>query len=111
MLSYSSSPAYAPTTGIVDGTCTPQTEYAGVVEGAKNPEGAKAFIECMLSEEFQKALPDSMYMYPIDDSVKLPEDWAKHAQMVKDPITPDPKLVAERREQWLKDFTALREGR
>ncbi|XNY99685.1 thiamine ABC transporter substrate binding subunit [Micrococcus luteus] len=110
-LSYSSSPAYAPTTGVVEGTCTPQTEFAGVVEGAKNPEGAQAFIEFMLSEEFQKAFPESMYMYPIDDSVELPEEWAEHAQLVEDPITPDSKQVAEQREQWLKDFTALREDR
>ena len=111
VLSYSSSPAYAPTTGTVDGTCTPQTEFAGVLEGAENPEGAKAFIEFMLSEEFQRAFPESMYMYPIDESVELPEEWAEHARMAEDPITPDPRQVAERREQWLEDFTALRESR
>lgn len=111
VLSYSSSPAYAPTTGTVAGTCTPQTEFAGVVEGAQNPEGAQAFIEFMLTEEFQKAFPESMYMYPIDESVELPEEWAEHAQMVEEPITPDPKQVAEQREQWLKDLTALREDR
>lgn len=111
VLSYSSSPAYAPTTGNVEGTCTPQTEFAGVVEGAENPEGAQAFIEFMLTEEFQKAFPEAMFMYPIDDSVELPEEWAEHAQMVEDPITPDPEQVAEHREQWLKDLTALREDR
>lgn len=111
VLSYSSSPAFAPDTGVVEGTCTPQTEYAGVLQGAENPEGAQAFIEFMLQRGFQEAIPESLYMYPIDESVDLPADWAEHAPLAEDPITPDPAQVAEHRERWLRELTALRENR
>lgn len=109
VLSYSSSPAFAPKTAVMESSCTPQTEYAGVVEGAKNPEGAQKFVDFLLSPEVQAAIPTSMYMYPIDESVALPEEWAKNAPLVKDPITPDPAEVATRREAMLKDWAALHE--
>ena len=56
MVSYGSSPAYAvndagteSSTGVITDTCFRQVEYAGVLKGAKNPEGAKKFIEFLLS--------------------------------------------------------------
>lgn len=109
VLSYSSSPAFAPDTDVVEASCTPQVEYAGVIEGAKNPEGARAFVDFLLTEEVQRAVPDAMYMYPVDDAVPLPEAWAEHAPLVEDPITPDPALIDERREDLLKEWTALHE--
>ena len=109
VLSYSSSPAFAPDTDVVAASCTPQVEYAGVLEGAKNPEGARAFVDFLVSEEVQAAIPDAMYMYPVDDSVPLPEAWAQDAPLVADPITPDPGLIDERREDLLKEWTALHE--
>ncbi|WP_124055435.1 thiamine ABC transporter substrate-binding protein [Arcanobacterium ihumii] len=108
VLSYSSSPAYSQgKTGSVDATCIEQVEYAGVTEGAKNPEGAQAFIKFLVSETVQKNIPESMYMYPILESVKLPEDWQKFAQMPKDPIEADLKTIAKNRESWLKDWSEL----
>ncbi|MDI3331628.1 MAG: thiamine ABC transporter substrate-binding protein [Micrococcus sp.] len=110
VLSYSSSPAYAPTTGVVEDTCTTQVEYAGVVEGAKNPEGAQAFIDFLLTEDFQASLPENMFMYPVDDSVELPADWTEHATLVKDPIEADLQQVSEQREAWLKEWNELYES-
>lgn len=110
VLSYSSSPAFLPETEVIEDSCTPQVEYAGVVEGAQNPEGAEAFIEFMLSEDVQTAVPEALYMYPIDESVELPTEWEENAPLVEDPIEPDSQEVAENREQWLKDWNALHEG-
>lgn len=110
VLSYSSSPAFAPETEVIEDSCTPQVEYAGVLEGAKNPEGAQAFVDFLLTEEVQSALPESMYMYPIDESVQLPEEWAQNAPLVEDAITPDPARIDERREDLLKEWTALAEA-
>ena len=53
-----------------------QVEYAGVLKGAKNPEGMQKFIDFMLGREFQAALPDNMYVFPVDDRATLPTDWA-----------------------------------
>lgn len=105
VVSYSSSPAETEgATAIVPGTCTRQVEYAGVVEGAANPEGAEAFIDFMLGNEFQAALPEAMYVYPVAD-VPLPEAWAAHAQLVDDPILPDLTEVGAHRDEWLAQWT------
>ncbi|MGO1543028.1 MAG: thiamine ABC transporter substrate-binding protein [Gulosibacter sp.] len=111
VLSYSSSPAEADgATGVLEASCTPQVEYAGVVEGAANPEGAQAFIDFMLAEEFQTSLPENMYMYPVDDATALPEAWAEHATLVDDPIQPDLAEVAAQRENWIETWTDLFEN-
>lgn len=112
VLSYSSSPAFSEgATGNVDGSCTTQVEYAGVTKGAKNPDGAKAFIDFMLSKDFQGALPEAMYMYPVDDAIELPEEWAKYAKLVPNPIQVKAEDVAKNHDAWLKDWTAVYESR
>lgn len=108
VVSYSSSPAETEgATAIVPGTCTRQVEYAGVVAGAENPIGAQAFIDFMLADEFQVALPEAMYVYPVAD-VELPETWAQYAQLVDDPILPDLAVVGAQRDallaQWTENF-------
>lgn len=110
VLSYASSPAAeGGKTGNLEASCVDQIEYAGVVAGAKNPEGAQAFIDYLLSDEYQATIPDQMYMYPVSDQVDLPEDWAKHAQPSTTPIDVDPAQVAAERETWLNEFTKLSE--
>ncbi|UBH25425.1 thiamine ABC transporter substrate-binding protein [Micrococcus porci] len=110
VLSYSSSPAFAPQTAVIEDSCTPQVEYAGVLTGAENPEGAKAFVEFLLSKDVQAAIPENMYMYPVDDTVELPAEWAANGPLVEDPITPDPAEIDTEREGLLKEWTALSES-
>lgn len=111
VLSYASSPAYGEGAFVnVPGTCVAQIEYAGVVKGAKNAEGAEKFIDFMLSEQVQSEIPETMYMYPVAD-VALPAEWETYAQRPANSLTPDPKKVAENRETWQKEWSALREGR
>ena len=112
VLSYSSSPAYSEgKTGSLEFTCTDQVEYAGVVAGAANPEGAQAFIEFMLAEDFQAGLPENMFMYPIDDAIELPAEWAQYASLTATPLEVDPAEVAAKRDQWITAWTELREQR
>lgn len=110
VLSYASSPAYGEGAFVtVPGTCVAQTEYAGVVKGAKNREGAQKFIDFMLSDRVQSEIPETMYMYPVAD-VALPSEWQTYAQRPADSLTPDPKVVGNR-EAWRKEWSELREGR
>ena len=109
VLSYSSSPAYEvdeqgnPKTQALLRDCFRQTEYAGVLANAKNTDGANAFIAFMLGNSFQRALPESMYVYPIDKSVKLPEAWEKNAKPATS-IVGDKLDISANREKWLADF-------
>jgi thiamine transport system substrate-binding protein len=108
VLSYASSPPFtipegedSPTTSALLDTCFRQVEYAGVLEGAANPEGAQALVDFMLGESFQAALPENMYVFPVDESVELPELWARWAATPEDPLSVDPATIAANRDEWL----------
>ncbi len=86
VLSYDSSPAFTvpkgaktSTTSALLDTCFEQVEYVGVLAGAANVDGARAFVRFMDSPEVQAALPESMYVFPDADGVELPAEWAKYA--------------------------------
>lgn len=106
-LSYATSPAFtvtdeggSSTEALLD-TCFRQIEYAGVLAGADNPEGAQAFIEFLLSPEVQSEIPGTLYMYPITD-VDLPEDWAAHAPIAEKPHNVDPADIEANLNDWLR---------
>ncbi|MCW2826527.1 MAG: transporter, periplasmic binding protein thiB subfamily [Marmoricola sp.] len=109
--SYSSSPPFTipegktqPTTHALLDTCFRQVEYAGVLKGSKNPTGMQEFIDFMLGRQFQAALPDNMYVYPVDTSVRLPESWAKFAKASPKPYSVAPAEVSRNRTEWLREW-------
>ena len=112
VLSYASSPPYevpegadvAPTGALLE-TCFRQVEYAGVLSGAENPDGARQVVDWLLSPEVQADIPESMYVYPVDSSVELPESWTRFAPQPEDPATVDPALVSEKRDTWIQQWT------
>lgn len=108
VLSYSSSPPFTipkgqdkPTTSALLDTCFRQVEYGAVLHRAQNPKGARAFLEFMVGKEFQTALPEQMYVYPVSAAAVIPEDWAKWAPVAKKPLDVDPALIAKNRAGWL----------
>ena len=110
VLSYDSSPAFtvskgSSTTAALLDTCFQQVEYAGVLDGAANPEGAERVVDWLLSPEVQAALPTSMYVFPVDESVELPAEWATYAVQPEDPLTVDPDEIAEHRDEWLTTWS------
>ena len=112
VVSYDSSPAFTvsggrSTTSALLDTCFGQTEYAGVLAGADNPEGAERVLAWLLSEDVQAALPESMYVFPVADDVALPRDWARYAVQPDDPYTLDPAEITERRDEWLRTWSDL----
>ena len=110
VLSYDSSPAFtiaddgSSTTRALLDTCFQQVEYAGVLEGADNPEGARALIEFLLSTSVQRELPESMFVFPVVDGVGLPPAWEEHAEQPESPYTLDPAEIAANREAWLEEW-------
>ncbi|MBX9246537.1 thiamine ABC transporter substrate-binding protein [Actinotalea ferrariae] len=112
VLSYASSPPSevpegsdtAPTGALLD-TCFRQVEYAGVLAGAENPDGAQQVVDWLLSPEVQADLPGSMYVYPVDSSVELPEAWSRFAPQPEEPLTLDPEIISENRDAWIQEWT------
>jgi thiamine transport system substrate-binding protein len=110
VLSYDSSPAFTvkdgkSTTSALLDTCFRQVEYAGVLDGAGNPEGAEALIDFLLSPEVQASLPDSMYVFPVAAGTPLPKDWAKFAEQPQTPYSVDPGDISAHRDEWLREWS------
>tara|TARA_B100000085_G_scaffold96375_1_gene87439 strand:- start:45 stop:713 length:669 start_codon:yes stop_codon:yes gene_type:complete len=81
-----------------------QVEFAGILKGSKNPERAREFIDFMLSEGFQDAIPLTNWMFPVIQYQPLPDSFR---------VAPQPKTVAElapsrvrdQNSKWLKDWS------
>jgi thiamine transport system substrate-binding protein len=117
VVSYASSPAAevifaskppttAPTAAVEDG-CYRQVEYAGILRGAHNEDGAKQLIDFMLSERFQADVPGSMFVYPVRADVPLPEEFVKHAIVPRDPLQLPPAEVDANRDRWVARWTDI----
>lgn len=112
VVSYASSPPYevpegadlAPTGALLE-TCFRQVEYAGVLAGAENADGAQALIDFMLSDTFQNDVPEQMYVYPASASATLPEGWVAFAPLSPAPFDVAPEAIAANRQAWIERWT------
>lgn len=99
-------PKTAPT-GVADGTCFRQTEYAGLLSNAKNTKGGKAFLDFLLTKEFQQDMPLNMFVYPVVEGAAVPAEFTAYGPQAKDPETMDPAKIADHRDDWVKSWTSL----
>jgi len=117
VVSYASSPAAeviygskpltsAPTAAVEDG-CYRQVEYAGILRGAHNVEGARKLLDFMLSERFQADVPGSMFVYPVRAGVPLPAAFVKYAVVPRDPLELPPEEIEANRDRWVARWTDI----
>ncbi|KOX03893.1 ABC transporter substrate-binding protein [Streptomyces sp. NRRL B-1140] len=99
-------PKTAPT-GVAEGTCFRQVEYAGLLANARNSKGGKAFLDFLVSKRFQEDMPLNMFVYPVTEGAQVPPEFAKFGPQAKDPETMDPAKIADHRDQWVKSWTSL----
>ncbi|WP_435272843.1 thiamine ABC transporter substrate-binding protein [Streptomyces parvulus] len=99
-------PSTAPT-GVADGTCFRQVEYAGLLDNARNAKGGKALLDFLIGERFQNDMPLNMFVYPVREGARIPEAFVKYGPQAKDPGTMDPAKIADNRDQWVKSWTSL----
>ncbi|MFV2117891.1 thiamine ABC transporter substrate-binding protein [Streptomyces sp. Act-28] len=99
-------PAEAPT-GVAEGTCYRQVEFAGLLEGAGNAEGGKALLDFMIGRKFQEDMPLNMFVHPVVRDAKLPELFARHGVVVDEPLTVAPEKIARNRDQWIQSWSSL----
>ncbi|MER5887392.1 thiamine ABC transporter substrate-binding protein [Streptomyces sp. NPDC001941] len=99
-------PAQAPT-GVATGTCFRQTEFAGLLKGAKNEAGGKAFLDFLISKRFQEDMPLQMFVNPVLKGAKLPELFTTFGEMAVDPKTVPAADIAKNREGWVKTWTSI----
>jgi thiamine transport system substrate-binding protein len=111
VVSYGSSPPFevlsasepmteAPT-GVVADTCFRQVEFAGVLRGTDNPEGAHQLIDFLVSERYQREVALNLFVFPVNPAVTLDPAFVQFATIPTDPLTLDPAVIDANREAWI----------
>lgn len=83
-----------------------QIEGMAILKGAPNRETAREFIDFILTEEFQKEIPLTNWMYPVNPRVKLPESF-KFAPKPLTSLSLSAEEIDKNRDLWLKDWARL----
>ncbi|MFB9391720.1 thiamine ABC transporter substrate binding subunit [Streptomyces coeruleoprunus] len=99
-------PKTAPT-GVSTGTCFRQIEFAGLLKGAKNPDGGKALLDFLIGKTFQEDMPLNMFVHPVAKDARLPELFTQHGVVIDKPQTMAPEKIAENRDQWIQSWSSL----
>ncbi|EJB8572322.1 thiamine ABC transporter substrate binding subunit [Vibrio parahaemolyticus] len=110
VLSYTTSPAYHliaendskfATANFAEGHYM-QVEVAAKVKGSKNSELADQFMDFILSDEFQSAMPTGNWMYPVTD-VELPKGFETLSVPSKS-LSFSADEVAKMRKSWIREW-------
>jgi thiamine transport system substrate-binding protein len=99
-------PANAPT-GVVEDTCFRQIEFAGVLRGAKNEDGARKLVDFMLQKRFQEDIPLQMFVFPARRDTTLPPEFLKYAVVPAHPLELPPEEIEANRERWVDQWTDI----
>ncbi len=100
-------PTDTPPTGVLTDGCFRQIEFAGILAGTSNLAGAQAFVDFMLSDEFQEDIPLNMFVFPASTTAQVPEVFATHAVAVEEPLSLDPALIAAERDNWTRRWVEI----
>lgn len=119
VVSYGSSPAAevifaekklddAPTASILGpDTCFRQIEFVGILKGTGQRALAEKFVDFMLGKQFQEDVPLQMFVYPVNPSAALPEEFTKYAQAPQQTASLTPDMIAEKRDAWIQAWTDI----
>ncbi|MBP3222929.1 MAG: thiamine ABC transporter substrate-binding protein [Actinomycetaceae bacterium] len=108
--SFDTSPAYHQgATSIIEDSCIEYAEYAAVVKGTQSEELAGKFIDLLLSQDMQKTFPTEMYMFPVDSSVELPQEYTNYAKRSETKINFDAGAFESSRQRLLERWRDLYE--
>ena len=87
------------------GTCFRQVEFVGVLAGTEQRALAEAWIDFMLSQDFQEEIPSYMFVFPVNQNAELPEAFLEYAEIPEEPATVSPEAIEQNREDWLQAWT------
>jgi thiamine transport system substrate-binding protein len=100
-------PKDAPTASLVgDNMCFRQVEFAGILKGTAKRALAEKFIDFMLGTEFQNDIPMQMFVFPVNKTAVVPEEFKTFVQVPETPVQLDPQDIAANRETWIDAWEA-----
>jgi thiamine transport system substrate-binding protein len=94
-------------TGVIEDTCFRQVEFAGVLRGTESPAAARQLVDFLVSERFQSELALNLFVYPVNQAVDLPPEFADFAVVPESSRSLDPALIDAERSTWIDEWTEL----
>jgi thiamine transport system substrate-binding protein len=91
-------------TGVSTDTCFRQIEYAGVLRGTSHTDAAKQLVDFFRSDRFQRELPLSLFVNPVDPKTSLPDAFVKYGVVPTHPFTMEPATIAAHRAAWQEQW-------
>lgn len=88
-----------------DSTCFRQIEFVGILDGTDNLEAAQAFVDFMLSVEFQEDIPSQMFVFPVNEKAQVDPLFVDYLPSPDVSITMDPNLIDQNRTKWIETWT------
>lgn len=94
-------------TGVIEDTCFRQVEFAGVLRGADNVDGAHRLIDFLIGATFQQEIPLNLFVYPTNEAVALPQEFVDFAVIPESSRSLDPAVIDANRSTWIDEWTEL----
>lgn len=86
-------------------TCFRQYEFAGILRGTKHEVAARKLIDFLVSRTFQEDLPLTQFVWPINTTAKIPQEFVDFSVKPDKPLTITPETIAAKRAEWLDVFS------
>ena len=101
-------PAGSPAlTGVATGTCFKQVEYAGVLRGTEFTKQAQQLVDYLAGPTFQALLPESLFVYPANKDVELPQSFIDYAPKIVNSFSLPSEDIAKNRQSWTDQWSAV----
>jgi thiamine transport system substrate-binding protein len=98
----------APTASLVaDGACFRQIEFVGILAGTEQRELAEAWVDYMLSAAFQEDMPLQMFVFPVNETAQLPQEFVDYVQVPDETAEVSAAEIAAHRENWIQAWTEI----
>jgi len=92
--------------GVATGTCFRQIEFAGVLAGSDHMDASRRLVDYLAGETFQALIGESLFVFPANSKVSIPESFTTFAPRIDDPFTMTPAEIARDRDAWLEEWAA-----
>ena len=80
-----------------------EIEVAGTLKTSKQPALAKQFLQFLVSQDFQREIPTTNWMYPVVDGA-MPDGFDASAPHAQKTLLLPPDEVAAHRAAWIKEW-------
>jgi len=78
----------------------------GILRGAKHPILARKFIDFTLTDDFQREIPLTNWMFPVDPKVELPKSF-NYAPKPEKILSLDTFTIERMQDIWIKGWLTV----